>query len=91
MKVVYLASTKNDLVWFYDYYTTVFSQGAEAALIQFDRTAEMLSTNPYIGKKIQGEARQLVIAKTPFSYIYRITDEYIEVMRIWDDRQDSLI
>lgn len=90
MRVIYLPSAKKDLIWFYEYYISVFPEGANKAIKQLDTMADLLATNPYIGQKIQREARQLVISSTPFSYIYRVTDEYIEVIRVWDNRQDSL-
>ncbi len=90
MRVVYLPSAQDDLIWFYEYYTSVFPDGASRALKQFDKMAELLSINPYMGKRGEGEARELMIPKTPFSYIYRISDTCIEIIRVWDNRQDSL-
>lgn len=90
MRVVYLPSAQDDLVWFYEYYTSVFSDGASRALKQFDKMAELLSINPYIGKRSEGKTRELVIPNTPFSYIYRVSDTRIEIIRVWDNRQSSL-
>ena len=90
MKLVYLPSSESDLVWFYEYYTSVFPEGAGKALEQFDAIAELLLMNPYMGKRGKGDTREMVISRTPFSYIYRVADTRIEVLRIWDNRQDSL-
>ena len=91
MKLIYLPSTEHDFAWFHHYYTSVFPEGAIKALQQFDIAAEMLSANPYIGKETHGDTRELVISQTPFSYLYRITEQHIEIIRIWDNRQDSLV
>ena len=91
MKIIYLPSTKSDFLWFHEYYSSVFPDWADRALSQFDKTADLLSLNPYIWKVIELEVRQIKIINTPFSYIYRVTDYYIEVIRIWDDRKESLV
>ena len=90
MKLVYLPSAQRDLIWFYEYYTSVFPEGADKALEQFDAIAELLLVNPFLGKRALNDTREMVIYRTPFSYIYRIADTRIEVLRIWDNRQDSL-
>ena len=90
MKLVYLPSAESDLVWFYEYYTGVFPEGAGKALEKFDAIAQLLLVNPYMGKRVENGTREMVISKTPFSYIYRIADNRIEVLRVWDNRQDSL-
>ena len=91
MRVIYLPSTKNDFIWLHEYYSSVFPDGSNKALNQLDVSAELLSLNPYIWKELEYWLRDLVIARTPFSYIYRVTDNYIEVLRIWDNRKDSLV
>ena len=60
------------------------------ALAQFDAIAVLLLVNPFLGKRYQNDTREMVIYRTPFYYIYRIVDTRIEVLRIWDNRQDSL-
>ena len=88
MKVVYLESTQNDLLWFHEYYTAVFPEGANEALKKYKFIENLLADNPYIGKPYPDEdARKLVIPKTPFSYIYRVNGDCVEILRVWDDRQ----
>ena len=89
MKIVYLPSTKNDLIWFHHYYTQIFPEGSQKALNQFDAIAEILALNPFIGRRIKDEVRKLAIPKTPFSYIYQVTTAQIEILRIWDDRKNN--
>ena len=87
MKIIFLDSTYDDLEWFYEYYGSVFPQGSNIALKQFDLINELLSLNPLLGTVDEEGLRKLTIPKTPFSYYYRVTDIQIEILRVWDDRQ----
>ncbi len=87
MEIIYLEQSQNDLVWFRHYYTFVFPEGATSALSQFDKTEAMLLANPFIGIERRKGVRKLTIAKTPFAYIYRVTKNHIEIMRVYDTRQ----
>lgn len=89
MKILYLDDALSDLEWFYYYYSHVFYEGASNALLEFDITEGNLSANPFIWREVDGGARKLHINRTPFSYIYRVTDDYIEVIRVWDNRRGS--
>jgi len=87
MKLVYLPSTITDLKWFRTYYTEVFPDGLKRAQQQFRNVEQLLRANPHIGHKTEfPKVRELVIARTPFSIVYRLTPERIEVLRIWDNR-----
>jgi len=87
MKVVYLPSTQDDFEWFYRYYTEVFPEGAKNALHQFDAMEGLLSSSPFIGAIKQGDVREFSIPNIPFSYIYRIRDDQVQVLRVWDERR----
>jgi len=87
MKIIFLDSTYDDLEWIYEYYGSVFPQGSNIALKQFDLINELLSLNPLLGTVDEEGLRKLTIPKTPFSYYYRVTDIQIEILRVWDDRQ----
>ena len=87
MKIIFLDSSYDDLEWFYEYYSSVFPQGANSALKQFDLINELLSLNPLLGAVDEEGLRKLTIPKTPFSYYYRVIDIQIEILRVWDDRQ----
>ena len=89
MNIIYLPSTKDDLIWFHHYYTQIFPEGSQKALSKFDAIAEILVLNPFIGRKIKDGVRILTIPKTPFSYIYQVTTTQIEILRIWDDRKNN--
>ena len=90
MRIVYLESTSDDLVWLRRYYEQVFPAGLGKAQKQFHTTETLLSGNPYIGhRSYRKGVREFSIPNTPFSYIYRIKNNQIENLRIWDERQDQ--
>lgn len=89
MKIVYLESTINDLLWMRHYYESIFPDGRVRARKQFHSLEALLIAHPFIGAQLQQKnVREFSIPKTPFSYIYRVQPEYIEILRIWDERQD---
>ncbi len=89
MHIVYLESTVNDLTWMRHYYETVFPEGLKKAQQQFHATEALLTDNPFIGHPTHRKGvREFSIPQTPFSYIYRIQPNRIEVLRVWDERQD---
>ena len=89
MRLVYLESTRLDLVWFRTYYRSVFQEGAAQAGARYVKAIDNLRANPYIGPPIgQDGLRKLVIPKTPFVVFYRVSDDRIEIVRIWDQRAD---
>lgn len=87
MKLVYLPSTVADLGWFRVYYTEIFPDGLKRAQKQFRIVEQLLRENPRIGRNTEfPNVRELNIAKTPFSIIYRLTPKRIEILHIWDSR-----
>jgi plasmid stabilization system protein ParE len=89
MKLVYLSSALPDIAWMRHYYRSVFPQGRRKALGQLERVERLILENPDIGKRF-ADAREFPIPRTPFSIIYREKSGTIEVMRIWDQRQDPV-
>ena len=89
MKIVYLANTRDDLLWMRQYYEIIFPEGSKNAQKQFHAVEDILLANPFIGHETHRKSvREFSIPKTPFSYIYRAFPDRIEVLRIWDERQD---
>jgi len=89
VELLFLESTKSDFNWIRKYYEEIFPAGASSALKQFDMMQELLIANPYLSRKKHGDVRALSIPKTPFSYWYRVTSTHIEILRIWDNRQQD--
>ena len=90
MKVVYLTTALPDLAWFRTYYEDVFLEGERHALLQRRAVERLLRDNPFLGRVVQEDtgARAFAIARTPFSLVYRVKGDRIEVLRIWDGRRD---
>lgn len=70
------------------YYTRIFPDGAKRAAERYLRALDVLQKNPLIGHPVIGMrgVREFAIPRTPFSFIYRVAEDQIEVLRIWDQR-----
>lgn len=89
MRLVYLASANDDLAWFQEYYSGIFHAGSEHATKQYVRAVTTLSDHPYIGKPVDETGlRSYSIPRLPFAIIYRVTQDHIEIVRVWDQRAD---
>ena len=90
MKLVFLPSTRSDLAWMRAYYTRVFPDGATRAAEQYRRACAIVRDNPLVGHAVDDipDIRELSIPRTPFSFIYRVMEGRIEVLRVWDQRGD---
>jgi len=91
MKLEFLSSALKDLEWASQYYGRVFPQGRKNFRSNFRATQKILKENPYLGARLEDneEVRRLIIVKTPFALIYRVTKTHIEVIRVLDDRSDN--
>jgi plasmid stabilization system protein ParE len=90
MKLIYLKSAASDLRWFKRYYSTTFPEGSTLANKQFIGMQKLLKSNPYIGhpSDYANNTREFPIPRTPFIFIYRVTTNEIEVLRVVDGRSD---
>ncbi len=90
MNIIFLASSRNDLRWFKRYYVSVFSEGRRKTDKQYLATLNVLRENPLVGQPseaIKG-AREFHISRTPFSFLYRVTKDHVEIMRVIDNRSN---
>lgn len=90
MKLVFLPSTRADLAWMRSYYGRIFVDGARRAAAQYRRACQLISDNPSIGHPVEGMVgvREFSIPRTPFSFIYRVGEDRVEILRVWDQRGD---
>jgi plasmid stabilization system protein ParE len=89
VKILFLESSARDLNWFFDYYRSIFPAGNDNAKKHYFRAKAALRQNPYIGHPLEdSDLRELPVARTPFSFIYRMRTNTIEVVRVWDQRAD---
>jgi toxin ParE1/3/4 len=88
VRLVYLASAEADLRWFKLYYTRTFPEGRKMADAQFLHTQQLLRENPMMGHAIEEipGVREHHVPRTPFSFVYRLRDDRIEVLRVQDKR-----
>jgi plasmid stabilization system protein ParE len=89
MRIVFLESAAQDLLWFRHYYRAVFPDGSTRAREHFRAAVRTVSANPFAGhpNDTWPEVRELSIPRTPFVLIYRVTETQIEVLRLWDSRR----
>ena len=87
MNIVFLESCRHDLDWLQNYYSAVFPGGHRRAYEQYERAKTFLRHNPYIGHHLEEAGlREFQISRTQFSFVYRIKDGVIEIVRVWDQR-----
>ncbi len=87
MKVIFLSSSDEDVRWFVRYYRTAFPEGRGNARKQMAKTLAILRDQPHIGHPIRGAVlREHHIPRTPFTVIYQVMDDRIEILRLWDGR-----
>ncbi len=88
MRIVYLESAREDLLWMRHYYEVVFSEGLSNARSQFHAIEQLLLANPFMGHKThRKDVYEFPIPKTPFSYIYSVSTVHIAILRVWDERR----
>ncbi len=56
----------------------------------FENTAELISKHPKIGKQTEIQNIRIKIIKD-YLLTYRETEQFIEILTIWDSRQDPQI
>jgi plasmid stabilization system protein ParE len=87
MKYVLLPRAVEDLQWFRRYYRIVFPDGRGQSSRRFAKSLNRLRATPMIGHPIDDtNYREYAIAGLPFSFVYEIVDDRIEILRLWDQR-----
>lgn len=88
MKVVFLPRAVADLGWFRQYYESVLPEGAGKARGQLTKTLETLRRHSLAGRTGEEDTREIVIGRTPFVIVYRLSESRIEILRVWDQRAE---
>jgi len=92
LQIVYLPSTRAGLAWLRRYYATVFPAGSARAKQQFHMMERLLREHPQAGHPTTvAGVRRLVIPRTPFSLLYRVTAARIEILEVRDDRRPPAV
>ncbi len=85
MKVRFLETAIRDLDWFFTYYHGVFPAGLANAKNGYYRTKKLLGQNPFAGHETeQSNVREFPVLRTPFQFIYRVTSQEVQIIRVWD-------
>ncbi len=89
MKITLSDQAKQDMKWWRSYYKKTFPQGKANAAAHLSKAVELLQLNPLMGRAVEGHnLRRYPIHRTPFAFIYRATDNEIQIARVWDGRKD---
>ena len=88
MNIKYLDAALDDMIWFREYYTKVFSAGKQNARTQLLKTERLISGNPSVGEADEhvSGVREYPIPGIPFTVLFRLTSDSIEFLRIYDQR-----
>ena len=90
MRLIYLGEARRDAAWWRLYYRKTFPGGRGRAFAALAITERLLQDNPMLGVKVENlELRKLNIPRTPFAFIYRYSHDTIEVVRLYDMRQQG--
>jgi plasmid stabilization system protein ParE len=90
MKIVYLRDALEDMRWVRHYYRNVFPAGQGNARQALRATENTIAQHPHIGHPCEeiATAREYRINRTPFSFLYRVVDDRVEILRVIDNRSD---
>jgi plasmid stabilization system protein ParE len=89
MRLVLLPAAILDLAWVRSYCGRVFPEGAKGARPRIRASLRLIRDNPELGHPThRAGVRELVVPRTPFSLIYRVRGDRVELMRVWDQRAD---
>lgn len=88
MEAVYLATALEDMQWVRRFYAEVFPEGHGHASACLLKTEALIAENPFVDHALGDDAdiREFPVARTPFSFLYRVHDGRIEVLRVFDQR-----
>ncbi|WP_299381011.1 type II toxin-antitoxin system RelE/ParE family toxin [uncultured Kiloniella sp.] len=90
MQIKFLAKAKADLRWFKQYYVQVFPAGQTKANQQYAGLLILLKSQPGAGHPAEDlpDVLEYVLPGIPFTVLYRIKGDTIEIMRLYDQRSE---
>jgi len=88
-KIIWPRLAQNNRIQILDYWITRNKSVSYSKKLNriFEETASLLSKHPKIGKKTDVPDVRIKILKDYF-FTYRETEKQIEILTIWDSRQD---
>lgn len=90
MDIIYLEEAIADMAWFRRYYATAFPEGRPNARKQLRAVEELIKSSPRVGKADQefADVYEFPIPRIPFTILYRVKPQHIEVLRVFDQRSE---
>jgi len=90
VKYIYLSAAEADIRRLHAFLDEKNPAAAAEAVRTIERSAALLLTNPFMGKRIGNSWRQLVVRFGRGAYImhYRVEEDLIVVTRIWHSREN---
>ncbi len=91
MKIVWLPLAQRDLLEILGYFESVASKDAGNRIIRrIVHGASHLIDNPYLGRPGESAAgvHEWRVARLPHLLPYRVVDDRIEILRVFDESQD---
>lgn len=89
MRLRFLEQARRDLTWFRRYYAANFPEGDNGAKRSYNATKTLLKEHPFAGEVQENtDLREIRVLRTPFSFVYRVKEDEIQILRIWDGRRD---
>ncbi|WP_417264576.1 type II toxin-antitoxin system RelE/ParE family toxin [Celeribacter sp.] len=88
MQIRFLEEARQDLRWFKQYYMRVFPAGRSKADRQYQALLVLLKTQPKIGHGVEDVPGvfEYVVPGIPFTVLYRLNGEVVEILRLYDQR-----
>ncbi len=88
MRLVWAEGAIGDLVQIRSYIAEHNPQAANEIALRLLEIAELLPVHPQMGiQTTKEEVRRLVVPQSVYSLIYRIVDEDIEIIEVFDGRR----
>lgn len=88
MRVRFLNSSADDITWMRRYCRAIFPEGSKNGQKNYAAGLNAIKENPFAGhpsEAIEG-AREYHILRTPFTFVYLVRKDGIEVLRVLDRR-----
>jgi len=94
-KIIYSRRAKDDLKNIYEFFNNRNKslKYSNKLLNEFRKIISLLSENCEIGKQVENLLNVRILIKGNYKIIYKINEKTIDILSIWDTRQnpDSLI
>ena len=92
MAVAYLAQAAKDAVWMQYYYDVIFPDGGPKGRARFQKSVALLTTRPEMGRALGKKPRRCFsVPATPFTIVYQVRGERLEIVRILDQRSGTYL